>query len=324
MSPGVERDWPGLLACLVRRAVREATGLTCSLGVGPNRFLSKIASDMRKPAGVTVVHRDDAQAFVSGLGVQKLRGVGPVMAEKLRARGIATGADLLALGRDGAGEVLGEFGAGLYAACVGEPPIGPVRAGFGYGEGEAGVEVGRKSISHERTFSEDVRSRAHLHASMASLVAKTAFELRAKGLSAGCVTVRVRLSDFSTHQRDEGLGACGVVRSDLDADFLEVAHRLLNELLDRHGKGGPCPAVRLIGCKLSRLATGGGRQLRLGETDIEQRSGVLKVADAIRRKHGFDAVRSGAALPMDKLRRNDGLEPEDGLDADGARFRPGR
>lgn len=308
--PGPGVDWGAHLAVALRHAVREATRLSCSVGVAPNRFLAKIASDHRKPGGVTVVHEHEAEDFVASLPLRALRGVGPATEDKLRARGFDTGADLVRLPRDEAETLLGEFGAHLWDSAHAKAPASAPRAGFGFGEESL---RDRKSISHERTFSEDVSDLDTLRAALSELTARSAYRLRTLGLSAACVTTKVRFGDFTTIQRDHTLsvGADAIDRSSSDLDFFPVAERLMRELLrtrtdqDRLD-AGVCAPVRLIGMKLSRFADPGGRQLRLGEEpDIDRHTDLLKAADAVRNKLGYGALRTGSAIGGERRKKRD-------------------
>ena len=280
------RAWPGALARRLQREVREATGLSCSVGVGPNRFLAKIASDYRKPGGVTVVPADGAADFASGLPLRSLRGVGPKSAERLRLRGFRTGADLVGADRSVVVELLGDHGGALWDAAHGLP-----RAGDG------ARDDGRRSLSHETTFPEDVTDRRALERALARLAERAAWRLRREGLRAGCVGVKVRDADFTTRQRDRSMsdpraGAVGFTSD--ERDIAPVALELFGELLGH--AGARTRPIRLVGVRLSRLSGIGGRQLRLGEGEASARADrVNAVADAIRARHGFDAVTSGAA-----------------------------
>ncbi|GAB4546021.1 MAG: DNA polymerase IV [Phycisphaerales bacterium] len=301
-------DWPAYIACALRHAVRERTRLSCSVGVAPNRFLAKIASDHRKPGGVTVVHPDSAHDFVASLPLRALRGVGPKTEAHLRARGFSTGADLVSLSREDVERDLGEFGVHLWDSAHGAPPASAPRAGFGFGEG---LSRDRKSISHERTFDADVSDLATLRAALNELTGKTAYKLRTLGLSAACVTTKLRFADFSTLQRDRTLsvGPSAIDRSHSDLDFFPVADALLRELLRTRAEEsrlelGDTPPVRLIGVKLSRLGDAGGRQLRLGEEpEVQRHEHLLKAADAVRQKLGYGALRTGASLGGERKKK---------------------
>ncbi|MGB0318409.1 MAG: DNA polymerase IV, partial [Pseudomonadales bacterium] len=136
------------IAEAIRRAVREELGLTVSAGVAPNKFLAKIASDWRKPDGLFVLKPDEVDAFVRRLPVEKLFGVGPRTAEKLHRLGLRSCEDLRTLDLPTLTERFGVFGKRLFDLARGqdERPVQPHRV--------------RKSLSVERTFSEDLATEA--------------------------------------------------------------------------------------------------------------------------------------------------------------------
>lgn len=130
----------------IRADIRRGTGLTASAGVAPNKLVAKIASDWNKPDGQLVVPPSKVADFMRDLPVRKIWGIGPKSAARLQAEGIATCADLQALDRAGLVARCGSFGLELYQLCRGidERPVEPDRI--------------RKSLSNERTFSENLRS----------------------------------------------------------------------------------------------------------------------------------------------------------------------
>ena len=294
--------WPTLIALRLQRAVYDATGLTCSLGVAPTRFLAKIASDQNKPNGITTVPPNDAPAFISRLPIRSLRGVGPVTAQRLSALGYKAGADLVRDSREHIAQLLGEFGTRLWDAAH-AVDVSRRHEGFAASNG---ADDERKSISHETTFPEDTADRALLIATLADLTARVAYKLRTKGLRAGCVSLKLRLADFTTLTRDRSLAdvSAGAIRfSGNEADFLPVATALLNTLLQRH----PLSAqpVRLIGVKVSHLAAHADRQLRLDESEsFERHAALVRAADVIRARHGYASITSALAAERPRRRRS--------------------
>lgn len=284
---GVDDNWPARLALALKAAVRTATGLTCSVGVAPNRFLAKIASDFRKPDGMTAVHPARVREFVGPLAIEKLRGVGAVTAERLRLLGYTTGGELIRDDRAHVEQLLGEWGAHLFDLCHGAPQDAP-------------EEAERKSISHETTFPENISDRAVLIATLSDLAARLAWKLRTKGLRAGCVGLKLRDADFHTVTRDRSLTdhrggeSAPIGFTDLESDIFAVATSLLRrELSDRSLAAAP---VRLIGIRLSHLTTEGHRQLTLGEVEaFDRRDAIARAADAVRAKLGYGAIRPARA-----------------------------
>jgi len=296
-----ERAWPRLLAEHLRDAIEARTGLTASIGVGPNRFIAKMASDYDKPRGLKAVAPDECIAFVRSVKLSDLRGVGPSTRERLEKMGLRSPADILDLSRADALLRLGDMGIRIWDAARGVP-----------GELPAEREQ-RKSISRDRTFAEDQSctsdaGRQEMLATLSRLTAKATYSLRKECLFASSVSVRVRFADFTQIQRDRSLGGeAGVGNTDQDADIMPVVEALFEDVLTR--RASPAQrrlGVRLVGVKLGGLSPLHQRQMRLGESDeLDKRSGVYKVADEIRRKLGFDALSLGRAIESDRARKRD-------------------
>ena len=289
-SPSFPSDWPVTIARRLQQAILERTAMHVSIGIGPNHFVAKIASGYVKPQGITVVRPSIAADFIATLPLRKLRGVGPVTEQRLRARGYTHAKHIVHADPEQVHNDLGDFGLDLWRKAHAHP-IPSRMAG----------EHARRSISRERTFGEDVTDREELRRTLQHLTSRAAFTLRQKGLAAGCVSIKLRYADFTTLTRDRSLkdDAAGQIGcSDQDADILPVAEALLDRLLNDNRRR---QAVRLLGVKLSALTTDGQRQLRLGETeDYERRASLYDTADAIRKRHGFDAITTLGAMRKKK------------------------
>jgi DNA polymerase-4 len=225
----------------VQAAVRGATSLTCSLGVASAKVVCKVASDRRKPGGITVVPAGREAAFLAPFDVRKLPGVGPRAEERLRAAGIATIGGLAALEDDALRALLyGKVGRELRDRARG---IDPRRL-------ETQTEA--VSISTEETFERDVADRERLHDELRRMADRLAEHLVASGGAARTVTTKVRYTDFSIRSRSKTLP----VGTDDGARIGELACALLDRALaDRPG------ALRLVGVGVSGLEA--HRQLAL-------------------------------------------------------------
>jgi DNA polymerase IV len=182
------------LAQDIRNSVRRATGLTCSVGVTPNKLLSKLASEMNKPDGLTLMLQDDVAAHVWPLPVRKLNGIGPKAAEKLLALGLPTIGDIAA--KDAAW-LVEHFGKS-YGAWL-------ANASHGIDDRPVVTSSEPVSMSRETTFDRDlhaVHDRAALSAAMDALVTELASDLQRKGYVARTVGIKLRFDDFSTMTRD--------------------------------------------------------------------------------------------------------------------------
>ena len=172
----------------IKERIREATGLTCSIGIAPNKLLAKIASDMEKPDGITIITEKEVTTRIWPLPVRKLRGVGPKTEEHLKGMGVETVGDLAALPRETLTSRFGlSYGNYLFEAARGidNTPLATFWE--------------PKSMSRETTFQHDVGNRQALFKVLAELAGEVAAVLKREGYQGKTVTVKVRYSDFETH-----------------------------------------------------------------------------------------------------------------------------
>lgn len=214
-----------LMARHLRERVRREVGITISAGVAPNKFLAKIASDWQKPDGLFVIRPEDVDAFVQQLPVEKLFGVGQVTAGKLHDLGVHSCGDMQDIGADVLIERFGKQGYRLYEMA--------------HGRDERPVVVSRvaKSVSVEKTFSQDLPDLAACEVVMASLVADLNRRLSRKAGRKPLhkLFIKIRYSDFSTHTLER-------VRDQVREPTVEDYLPLLKELVtNRHRP------VRLLG-----------------------------------------------------------------------------
>ncbi len=239
------------IAHAIRSGVLEATGLSCSVGVAPNKFLAKLATEQGKPtasptgpipgAGVTVVRPGDELAFLRPLRVQALWGVGPRTLEKLQRIGVRTIRDLeaqpLAIVQRAVGDA-----AGLHlhrlARGIDDRPVVPDSA--------------PKSIGHEETFLDDLHTHDRLQVELVRMADAVATRLRRNGRPGRTVTIKVRFGDFTTISRSATV--------DRPVDSGPSIVRAARDLLDRVDVS---PGVRLLGVSVSNLVDAPPEQLRL-------------------------------------------------------------
>jgi DNA polymerase-4 len=182
------------LARRLKQAVRDATGLSCSIGISPNKLLSKICSDLDKPDGITIIGMDDLPARIWPLPARKINGIGPKAAEKLTGLGIHTIADLAAA--DPA-QLQSHFGQS-YAAWL-------LRASNGIDDRPVVTRSEPKSISRETTFERDLhphQDRAALGDIFTNLCTRVAGDLERKGYLGRTIGIKLRYDDFRTVTRD--------------------------------------------------------------------------------------------------------------------------
>jgi DNA polymerase-4 len=230
-----------VVAEAVQTAVRAATSLTCSLGVAPCKVVCKVASDARKPGGLTVVVPGQEAAFLAPFDVRRLPGVGPKAEARLRPAGVETIGALAAVTDAELKRVLpGSVGVALRDRARGIDSRG------------LELDVQRISISSENTFERDIVDREFLHEELRRQAREVAESLQRRGEAARTVTTKLRYADFSIRSRSTSLDH-GIDDAD---EIATLACRLLDRgLRDRPG------ALRLVGVGVSGL--GAYRQLTI-------------------------------------------------------------
>jgi DNA polymerase-4 len=229
------------VAAAVQTSIRGTTSLGCSLGVGTSKVVCKIASDRRKPGGITVVPPENEARFLAPLSVRLLPGVGPRAEERLRGAGVDTIGRLAELADAELRAVLpGSLGALLRDRARGIDPR------------DLELEMEPVSISAEDTFVRDLSDHDRLHSEVRRLSELVAERLRRAGLSGRTVTAKLRYGDFSIRTRSTTLPAA--------IDDAEAIGDVACGLLDRGLRDRP-GALRLVGVGVSGLSP--FRQLRL-------------------------------------------------------------
>ncbi len=222
------------LARRIKQAVKEATGLSCSIGITPNKLLSKICSDLQKPDGITLLGMDDIAARIWPLPVRKINGIGPKASEKLAGLGIATIAELAAADPEMLQLQFGRsYGAWLHAAA------------HGIDERPVVTRSEPKSVSRETTFEADLhprRDREQLGEIFTALCQRVAGDLARKGVTGKTVGIKLRYDDFRTVTRDATLPAATADAATIRRAAGECLRRVP---LDRR--------LRLLGVRVSGL-----------------------------------------------------------------------
>ena len=193
--PGGQRDGGRVLARLIQKAIFDATGLTCSVGVAPNKLLAKMASEFNKPNGISVIYESDLQTLVWPLACRKINGIGPKADAKLQGHGIHTIGELAARELQWLIDHFGQStGAWMFAAA--------------WGRDERAVVTHSEpvSMSRETTFERDlhaVRDRAELGAIFTRLCEQVAGDLQRKGYVGKTIGIKLRFDDFRIATRDQ-------------------------------------------------------------------------------------------------------------------------
>lgn len=264
------------MARTIKDEVRQATGLTCSVGVSQVKSVAKVASDLEKPDGLTVVPAGEERALLAPLGIRKLWGIGPKAAGKLKQAGIHLVADIQARPKKELVALMGKAAGEHYWKMA--HAIDPR---------EVHDNEKVKSISHETTFISDARDPEVLQRTLLWLADKVATRLRRKGFVGRTITLKYRTASFRTYTRRTTLDR-GTDHTD---DLFETAKELLGRLAC---KGG---AVRLLGISASGLETGQGRQGSLFDRGEDRKDHTTDDAvDRVRRKFGSKAIVRGSLL----------------------------
>jgi DNA polymerase-4 len=281
----------------IRAAVREETGLTVSAGVAPNKFLAKIASDLGKPDGLTVVPPGKEVAFLAPLPVAKLWGVGKVTERELHRMGVRTIGDLRSVPAETLTRAFGTSGEQLrrLADGIDDRPV------------ETSLEA--KSIGHEDTYDHDLRERGAMRRELLSLSDRVSARLRRHGVKGKTVTLKVKYADFVQVTRAATLSE----PTDDGGSLYRIALDLLGNT-----EAGARP-VRLLGISVSKLvpAAGDAKPSRMEQlplfgrpragvreehrpADPEKKEKLNRAVDRIREKFGPKGIAPGALPEVGK------------------------
>jgi DNA polymerase-4 len=260
-------------AAEMQAAIQRQFGLPTSWGVAGNKLVAKIATEVGKPNGLIVVPHGSEAAFLAPLPVAMLWGIGPKSAQKLEALGITTVGDLASTASGRLKEKLGDRGTELAARALGrdERPVYEAH--------------GRKSLSAERTFSQDISSEKELHRTLLHLSERVGSRLRKAGLAGSTVRIKLRWPDFSTISRQARLDQ----PTDQDREIYRAAIDLFSKSW-RHGR-----SVRLLGVGLADLGPQ-LRQLELFDPSWQHDQRLLEAIDSIRDRYGVEALRRATTL----------------------------
>ena len=258
----------------IKARIRAEIGLTASAGLAANKFVAKVASDLEKPDGLVVVPPGTEAQFLAPLPVERVWGVGRVLAGALASMGIATIGHLQRIPAATLARRFGEHGRQLHDLAFGRDNR-PVES-----------STPAKSIGAETTFGVDCREPERLRRTLRTQAERVARELRQERLTAARVTLKLRFADFQTLTRS--------YTGDPTQDGLEVFRRT-EALLTREAVTEP---VRLIGVSVSRLGVEAGGQLPLLDLSVVRRERLARAVDDVTARFGDDAL-----VPAPLLRR---------------------
>jgi DNA polymerase-4 len=257
----------------IKRRIREEVGLVASVGIAPNKYLAKLASDLEKPDGFVVIRQEEAQERLAPLPVGRLWGIGKVSQKKLSSMGIETIGDLLRMPMDA---LEGHFG--VHARRL---------KGLGMGVDDRRVVPNwdARSLSAETTFAKDIGDAEELRDIVDSLADKVARRIRKGGYLAYTIQLKARYADFTTvtraHTVGEATAQTPVIR--------DAARLLLEEKLGRNGR-----ALRLLGVGASHIVRIEEAPALLFEDDASRKNRTLDDAmDSLQDRFGTGAIHRG-------------------------------
>jgi DNA polymerase-4 len=268
---------PEKVAIEIKQIVRKETGLTVSAGVAPSKFVAKIASDIDKPDGLTVVPPDKVREFLDPLPIKKMWGVGKVTQEALTRLGVRSFRDLSEMPVDVLEQRFGKYGVKMHLLSM------------GIDERDVVTEHDAKSVGHEQTYLQDIIDLNLAKKELLSLANEVARRMRRKGATGKTVTLKVKYNDFVQITRSTTLPT-------LTDDGFEIYAIACNLLKKTEVSQRP---VRLLGVSLSQLVFFGKEdQLHLfDEDDGSQKRKNLNIAlDSLYDKFGVDSIRPGTLV----------------------------
>ena len=268
------------IARRIKQAVRDEVGLACSVGVAPNKFLAKVASDLQKPDGLVVVTGENLHRLLDSLAITRLWGVGPAAEKQFQKLNIRTIGQLRRCDERMVRELLGEAGEHFHrlANGVDDRPVTP--------------DSQAKSIGTEQTFAVDIAEPQELRRILLQQCWQVARRLRRNQLKARTVTLKLRHGDFTTLTRSATLDEA----TDETEELWRTAARVFDDWAGKH-----FAPLRLLGSTASQLSAAGGGQLSLFASEQRHRNRQLDEAlDNIAERFGSSAVRRGKVEEPDE------------------------
>jgi len=266
---------------LIKKRIVESQGITASVGIASIKYLSKIASDLRKPDGLVFVDPEKIDEFLAPLEISRLWGAGRKTIEKLESAGIHTFGDLAKFPEETLKDKYGKVGIHFYKLAHGldERDVVPLQ--------------GVKSVSNEITYWEDVSDLEIIYQTLLRLSEKVGYRMRKKSLTGKTIHLKLRYEGFETIIRNKTIEnytanteeICGIIKKLFDLNYIS-------------GK-----KVRLLGVGVNNLGTDSGRQLSLFEKQIEESESLDKLEDLIKKKFGKKSILRAQALLKNKIKK---------------------
>ena len=254
---------------LIKKRIAAETGLTASVGLAPNKFLAKMASDLQKPDGFTIIRHAEAAKFIADFPVTKIFGIGRMAEKSLLQYGIATIGQLAAAENNVLKKVFGKNADSVH------------RLAQGIDERPVVTESVPKSIGRETTFTQDLFTEEQCRRELLKLSGQTGFRLRSKGYSGHTLTLKVKFTDFriATRSITSETDIC------CDEDIYALAVKLLHEVDLKKG-------IRLLGVTVSNFSEGDCGTLGFEEDKKQiQRN---EAVDALKKRFGENIIKRGS------------------------------
>ena len=264
------------IATAIKKKIHDETSLTASVGVAVNKLVAKIASDLDKPDGLTVIYPEDYETRLDPLPVSVLPGIGRQTMRRLAGTGISTFRDLRMAETRILEPVFGRFAQKTRdrAAGIDDRPVVPTRE--------------EKSISAEETYDKDLATRESMDRELLRLTERTATRLRKAGLAAGTIQIKIRQSDFKTYTRQRSVRP--------PANGTDQIYAVARDLLGAWLGSNPGAKIRLLG-------VGGGNLAAVEQPDLfagaRTENTIDKAVDEIRDRFGKDLLGRARTLDPD-------------------------
>lgn len=262
----------------IKKRIYDDLGLVASIGIAPNKFLAKVASDLEKPDGFVVVKEGEEKEFLKSLPISRLWGVGKKTEAALKQMDIETIGQIAHMPEQDLSRRFGKWGSALWRLANGIDPrsVKPWET--------------QKSISQETTFDEDTGDEEAIHKTLLGLAESLSRLMRKSKLKGRTVTLKIRLEDFSTFTRSKTL-----------SDFVDSTQILKGVAIGLYKKfNKKNMKVRLLGIGVSQLNSVSGEQLGLFEQEAPLDAKMTKLLDSLQDKYGEGAVKRASLLDKTK------------------------
>ena len=262
----------------IKKRIYDDLGLVASIGIAPNKFLAKVASDLEKPDGFVVVKEGEEKEFLKSLPISRLWGVGKKTEAALKQMDIETIGQIAHMPEQDLSRRFGKWGSALWRLANGIDPrsVKPWET--------------QKSISQETTFDEDTDDEEVIHKTLLGLAESLSRLMRKSNLKGRTVTLKIRLEDFSTFTRSKTL-----------SDFVDSTQILKGVAIGLYKKfNQKNMKVRLLAIGVSQLNSVSGEQLGLFEQEAPLDAKMTKLLDSLQDKYGEGAVKRAALLDKTK------------------------